>query len=71
MGGVATVPVVCDDYTIGSTIDTKFEEYLTKGLIFETDGMLEYSWALFGMYIYDQNAQSYMTALSALIDCGI
>jgi len=71
MGGTPIKPVSCADYTTAEAIDDTIFRYVDEGLIPEAEEMMAYSWFWFGLWIWDENVHSYMTAIEAVAECGI
>ena len=55
MGGVATVPVNCRNYTTADQVDDDIDNYIKNGILFEAKEMLTYTWIDLGMYIWYVN----------------
>merc|ERR1712216_302049 len=71
MGGVATVPVDCANFTTAEAIDGTFEDYMNNGVLVEAEGMMAYGWTGAGLWVYGQNLWSYVGKMDAMLTCGL
>ena len=69
--GVDTNPIFCFNYETAADIDRDFEFYLERGILEESNYMMDYSWFWFLMYIWGANMRSYTDRMNEILNCGI